>query len=179
MIKTVRKRFREEETPQTILTQVKVTGKRSPRWAFWSKMLIPCQSGIQYLARLRIIQTPWFGVYLHDIYEPDGDRDPHNHPWKFISIVLRGYYIERVYSDPGGDFGRHQKFVVRRHGRFSAHKMGTTSAHRIVKAAPGLKTLILTGKRQSGWGFFRDGKYISWQDYEEIVRSKYEQGGSP
>jgi hypothetical protein len=176
VLDTIRKRFREEETPTTILTEVKVTGRRSPRWAIWSKMLIPCQSGIQYLARLRIIQTPWFGVYLHDIYEPDGDRDPHNHPWKFISIVLRGYYVERVYPDPAG---HPHYFLAHMHKRFSAHRMDTTSAHRIVTAAPGLKTLILTGKRQSGWGFYRDGEYISWQDYEELIRPKYEKGEAP
>jgi hypothetical protein len=46
--------------------------------------------------------------------------------------------------------------------------MGTTSAHRIVEAAPGLKTLILVGKRGRGWGFFEDGKYIPWQEYQRL-----------
>lgn len=148
-----------------------VVGRRSPRWAFWSRMLIPCQNGEQYLARLRIIQTPWFGVYLHDIYEPDGDRDPHNHPWSFISIVLRGSYAERVYNDP---VNKRQHWIPRRHRRFSAHCMGRVSAHRIIYAEPGLKTLILTGARHSdGWGFFKeDGSYIPWQKYEELQQAE-------
>lgn len=143
----------------------KTQGQRSPRWAFWAKMLIPCQNGIPYLFRLRIIQTPLFGVYLHDIYEPDGDRDSHNHPWSFVSIVLRGSYVERVYSDPEHS----DEYVEKTHTRFSAHRMGKTEAHRIIYAAPGLKTLILVGRRDSkGWGFFVDRRYVPWQEYESL-----------
>jgi hypothetical protein len=142
-----------------------VVGKRSPMWAFWSRMLINCQGGIPYLARLRLIQTPWFGIYLHDIYEPDGDRDCHNHPWTFISVVLRGSYTERVYPYPDK---KSYNYHTQHHRRFSAHKMGRKEAHRITYASPRLKTLIFTGKRQSGWGFFIDGQYTRWQDYEYL-----------
>jgi hypothetical protein len=137
-------------------------GQRSPRWALWARLVIPCENGLVYLARLRIIQTPWFGVYLHDIHEPDADRDPHNHPWSFISIVLRGEYTERLYRFPGrlDDYGFEQT-----HRRWSIHKMGRRSAHRITHAAPGLKTLILVGPRRSNWGFFTEDGYKSWQEY--------------
>jgi hypothetical protein len=132
-------------------------------------MLIPCQNGLQYLARLRLIQTPWFGIYLHDIFEPDGDRDCHNHPWPFASIVLRGSYDEYVYPNPGGKGW--MGYIEKHHPRFSIHFMGRDSAHRIVRAAPGLKTLILTGPRKSTWGFFREGQFIPWDEYEH----KYEE----
>lgn len=128
-------------------------GKQSPQWAFWKRFLIPCENGEQYLARLRIFDTPWFGLYLHDIFEPDGDRDAHNHPWSFFSIVLRGEYAEKVYDKP--EEGPDGQFILQRHGRFSIHRMGTKAAHRIVYASPGLKTLIIRGKRNpKGWGFF-------------------------
>lgn len=145
-----------------------VQGQRSPRWALWQRFTIPCQDGTHYLARLRIVQTPWFGVYLHDIFEDDGDRDPHNHPWSFVSIVLRGHYTERLYPDP---LNTRQHFVLKTHRRWSAHRMGRSSAHRIVEAAPGLKTLILVGPRRASWGFFREadwfrGRLVDWQDYE-------------
>lgn len=141
---------------------VTVSGQRSPRWALWARMTIPCDNGLMYLARLRIIQTPWFGIYVHDIYEPDSDRDPHNHPWSFISIVLRGHYTETVY--PESDV--HSEPTTKDHYRFSMHKMGRRSAHRITHACPRLKTLILVGPRRSGWGFFTDAGYVPWQRYE-------------
>jgi hypothetical protein len=157
----------------------KVQGKRSPRWAIWQRMTIPCKDGLTYLVRLRVLQTPWFGIYLHDIHEDDGDRDPHNHPWSFLSVVLRGYYTERVYPDP---LGRRQDYTLKTHRRLSVHRMGRESAHRIVDAAPGLKTLILTGPRKATWGFFREvvkhdidhgydvvGEFVDWQDYERQI----------
>lgn len=144
-----------------------VLGQRSPRWALWSRMSIPCENGLVYLARLRIIQTPWFGVYIHDIYEPDADRDPHNHPWSFISIVLRGHYVERLHPRPAG-FSHHE-YIEQRWRRFSAHRMGRRSAHRIIEAAPGLKTLILVGPRRSSWGFFTPSRFVPWQEYEKGI----------
>ena len=144
----------------------KVKGQRSPRWAFWQRMTIPCLDGTDYLVRLRIVQTPWFGIYLHDIHKDDGDRAPHNHPWSFVSIVLRGRYTERLYPDPLGD---PPGYVLQTHGARSAHRMGRAAAHRIVDASPGLKTLILTGPRQASWGFFVNGKHIDWSDYERQI----------
>jgi hypothetical protein len=136
-------------------------------------MLIPCRDGVPYLFRLRIVQTPWFGIYLHDIYEDDEDRDPHNHPWSFASVVLRGYYVERVYPEPTHS----SEYVVLRHRRGSVHRMGTREAHRIVDAAPGLKTLIFVGPRQGGWGFFCEEGFVAWERYEH--RQKVAYGARP
>lgn len=34
-------------------------------------------------------------LYLHRIYQEDGARKPHNHPWPwFLSIILSGWYVE-------------------------------------------------------------------------------------
>lgn len=141
-----------------------VLGRRSPRWAINSKMLIPCHDGSKYLFRRRLIQTPWFGVYLHDIFREDKDYDPHDHPWTFISIVLRGWYKENLHLYPNVDLS-----VVRQQHwkRFSAHKMNRETAHRITEAHPKLKTLILVGPRQRDWGFFTKpwGGWVPWQDY--------------
>lgn len=142
-----------------------VKGLRSPRWAFWKWTTIPCRDGLKYLVRLRLIQTPWFAIYLHDIYEPDGDRDPHNHPWSFISFVLRGSYTENLHPYPYV----HPDINVRQQHwkRFSIHRMTRETAHRITYAAPGLKTLILTGPRRHSWGFFTENGFVHWKDYVE------------
>lgn len=144
----------------------KVKGKRSPNWAIWKRMTIPCLDGTDYLVRLRIIQTPWFAVYLHDIHKDDGDRAPHNHPWPFLSLVVRGYYVERVYPDP---IGRPEHYILKTHTAHFVHRMGTGAAHRIVDASPGLRTLIVTGPRRASWGFFEHGEYTDWADYERQI----------
>lgn len=147
------------------MNRAKVSGQRSPRWAFNATMAIPCKDGIPYLFRRRLIQTPLFGIYLHDIFEPDADRHPHDHPWTFYSIVLRGRYTERLHPIP------HILPTVsfqQTWRRWSIHRMGRETAHRIVRAEPGLKTLIFVGRRRkSGWGFFTEHGWMSWQDYEK------------
>jgi len=130
------------------------------------RMTIPCFDGTDYLVRLRVVQTPWFGIYLHDIHKDDGDRAPHNHPWSFLSFVVRGNYTEWLYPEP---LSRPEHYVEQTHGRWTVHRMGRIAAHRIVEAAPGLKTLIVTGPRQASWGFFVGGKHIDWSDYEREI----------
>lgn len=150
-----------------------VTGQPGDRrpWAFFSGFDIGIE-GDPYLDRLRIIQTPWFGWYLHKIHRPDLDRDPHDHPWKiplldvaFISIVLCGQYTEVVWPDkrdPG-------QSCTRTHRRFSAHIMSWNSAHSITRIDGSLWTMVFTGRRhRDGWGFWlldKPGTFVPWREY--------------
>lgn len=140
-----------------------VKGKRSPMWALNAKMLIPCRDGVPYLFRRRLIQTPWFGVYLHDIFEPDTDQDPHDHPWNFVGLVLRGSYTEELHLIPYVDVSVKKRQTWK---RWSWHRMTRETAHRIVEAEPGLRTLIFVGKRQRDWGFHTPYGWVPWQEYE-------------
>lgn len=142
-----------------------VLGRRSPRWALNSKMLIPCDDGEPYLFRRRLIQTPWFGVYLHDIYREDRDYDPHDHPWSFVSIILRGSYTERLHVMPHVDLDAWYEITWK---RWSWHTMDRATAHRIIEADPKLKTLVIVGRRRSrDWGFYTKpwGGWVHWQEY--------------
>jgi hypothetical protein len=143
---------------------IPVVGPRSPRWAFLKKMVIPCQGGEVYLVRYRLIDTPWFGVYLHDIQEPDHDYDPHDHPWNFISVILRGGYIEKVWPMPWVHLGAGS--YRRRWLRWSWLAMDTCLAHRIEEVQPGTWSLILRGKRTRVWGFHTQGGFVPWMEYK-------------
>ena len=144
------------------------------RWAFMSTFDIPCvdpDSGEShlYLRRLRIIQTPWFGVYLHEMQAPDYDADLHDHPWSFFTIILKGGYTE---------FYKHRmrqhddEKVIHRWNRWSAHFMDKLAGHRIV----GLHevptyTLVFAGPRKREWGFWRTERngqtWVPWHEYNE------------
>lgn len=47
-----------------------------------------------YMRRWRFLNTPWFGIRLHHIIRSDYDRELHDHPFTFLSIILRGGYTE-------------------------------------------------------------------------------------
>lgn len=106
-----------------------------------------------YLRRWYLIHTPWFGVYLHNILRPDGDRDMHDHPWPFISIILKGGYVEETVEGYKG------------WGVASVHKMPATGAHRIRWIDRNTWSLILVGKRCRQWGFHTPDGWVDYKTY--------------
>jgi hypothetical protein len=114
-----------------------------------------------FLRRLRIVQTPWLGVYIHWIDRPDEDRDPHDHPWPVVSIILRGGYTERLFTDL-------EVSTVRERRRWSLHRVPTTVAHQILTVAPRTVTLMLIGRRQRGWGFWTENGFVLSTEYKNI-----------
>lgn len=141
-------------------------GRPSPRWAFMNGFQVRKHNG-PFLDRLRLIQTPYFGVFLHRIHQPDVDRDPHDHPWVFWSLILSGAYTERVWSN-----GRRRSRIRHdvhsmefRRKRGSLHKMRLNRAHRITEIDGQLWTLVITGRRKNDWGFWTPDGFIAWRDY--------------
>jgi hypothetical protein len=118
---------------------------------------------VVHLRRRRVIQTPLFGIYLHHIYQPDSDRDPHDHPWPFVSIMLRGGYSEEVWQVKAGELGATPRTIARR--RWSAHGTGLRVAHIIRTLRPGTVTLVLTGRHSRTWGFWTPQGFVPWMRY--------------
>ena len=110
--------------------------------------------GVTYLTRTRIIDRAGLGLYLHHFDHPDPERDPHDHPWGFISLILAGEYIEQV-----GATEHHHKpgDVLVRPAEF---------AHRVAHLPKGeCWTLVLHGPKCREWGFHVDGRWVGWRDY--------------
>lgn len=51
-------------------------------------------NGDVYMHRWRLIHTKWFGVRIHHILRSDSDREYHDHPFTFLSLILKGGYLE-------------------------------------------------------------------------------------
>lgn len=134
--------------------------RNTEHWAFLSALDVGTD-GDPYLDRLRIVQTPLFGIYLHHIHRADRDRDPHDHPWAFASIVLTGAYEETVWPDKRDSLHP----VVRRRPRFSARCLSRDAAHIITMVKGPLWTLVLTGPRRGDWGFWARGEFVPWRKY--------------
>ena len=128
----------------------------SPRWAFMKRRLIGSGTDV-YLDRTYIIQTPWFGIMFHRIFRPDRQRDLHDHPWNFLSFVLRGSYIED--SPHGVKLRRwiNWKWAEDRHSICE------------VSRSP-VWTLVFTGRKRRTWGFWVDGgtRWVKWTDYDKV-----------
>ena len=101
-----------------------------------------------YLSRLRIVQTPWFALYLHRMDGPDSRPTLHDHPWNFVSLILRGGYVERR-LDPA------TMRVTERHRVRWVNRVRTHDAHAITALlrVP-TWTLLLVGPRRRTWGYW-------------------------
>lgn len=106
-----------------------------------------------YLWRWHIISTRWFKAYLHKFTGSDWSRDLHDHPKRFISIGLRGSYLEET---PQG-FTRYDAPWIR---TFPA-----THKHRLSTPWGNCWTLVIVLRTVREWGFWHEGEFIEWRDY--------------
>lgn len=136
--------------------------ERKRRWGFMQTFIIGRQDN-PMITRLRLIQTPLGGIYVHFIYREDLDRDPHDHPWNFASLILRGGYTEELHKNPHtGRAGAEQASYE----RWSFHKFPLHHAHRIRHVEPGTATLMFVGPKCRTWGFYdATGDWIDYREY--------------
>lgn len=112
----------------------------------------------EYMSRWWLFKRrPWlpFALRIHNIKLPDHDRDLHNHPGTFRTIMLCGWYVE----ERGG------QFLVLSEGE--SRLVSRDSFHRIAAVSPnGCLTLVIEwgfwGKR---WGFLTEHGYVEHEDY--------------
>lgn len=135
-------------------------------WAFCKIYEIPDAEdpSIIYLKRWRLIQTPWFALFLHKINLDDGDRCLHDHPYNFTSLILRGGYeeiVDKTNADQLNDYPD-----VNNWGVGSLHWMKAERFHRItvLNRIP-TWTLIFVGRRRRKWGFKTKEGWVPWEDY--------------
>ena len=105
-----------------------------------------------YVIRWRL-ETPWFSIRLHHWLASDDDRAKHDHPWSFVTFVLRGGYTD---ASPSGD--EHLKAPAVRY-RDATHQ------HTVFPDAGGAWTIIITGPIVRKWGFWVNGKFRKANKY--------------
>lgn len=146
------------------------------------KKIITRQTGEPYLIRRYIIKTKLFQVVIHKILKSDDDC-LHDHPWNFITFILKGGYWEGTtpeqvlkseaeiehYKKLIGDNGVYYKW----YGRFSILFRKAEWKHRLklepTKIWGGSKpvtTLVIMFKRRREWGFFTKRGWVEWFNYK-------------
>ena len=127
-----------------------------------------------YLRRTQLFKSRWLAVYVHRILRPDVARCAHGHPWPFLTMILRGGYVEEI---GGKRYARRPGYVGWRPRAFQ---------HRIVELPHGpALTLVIRGRDHGAWNFYdADGQNpIPWQVYCDMPqRSRIlwcEEGAGP
>ena len=129
-----------------------------------------------YMSRWILIH-PGGTVRLHNIRREDADNDLHDHPWDFVSIILRGGYIEEVPKNPldragqgGTEFITYTPGCVNVVSAEDSHRIDLVMDNRLDPLEPGetgVWTLVFAGNYKRGWGFWSrySGKFIPWRVY--------------
>lgn len=102
-----------------------------------------------------VLESPWFSLRLHHFLRPDDMRSLHDHPWWFVTLVLRGRYIDRAEIDGT---------AVEDHLRPGSVRF-RPSHHRHAVDTAGCWTLVLTGRINRRWGFWDHGIFRPVADY--------------
>lgn len=100
-----------------------------------------------------VVETPLGSLRLHHWFSSDDERGFHDHPWWFVTLVLRGRYTDL--NPQGEELMPTGKIKYRP----SHHK------HTVKVEPPGCWTLVLTGSHVRFWGFYVDGKFIKSNKY--------------
>lgn len=115
-----------------------------------------------YLLRWYIIpRNNWLSIYLHKFLRDDEDRALHDHPWWFLSWMVKGGYEEVVYEG----------FLPVRRRWLSLALRRPTHRHRVrlLRDAAGKMlpcwTFVVTGPRVREWGFWCPQGFIHWEKF--------------
>lgn len=132
-----------------------------------------------YLRRWHLLKTKWLSVYLHNISDGDPGAHAHDHPADYLTIVLRGGYVElriwganphpvKIEREGGGAtvetavdaFHAVKSFVT------GVHFRRAEEIHHISAVRPNTWTLWIRFKNRREWGFWlATGFFVPWRDY--------------
>ena len=143
-------------------------------WGHWFKQR-PDNPGLvigldsPYLLRWYVIpRNRYLNVYLHKFLRSDDDRALHDHPWWFVSLMLKGGYWE--HRDGRQPKWRDAGSVALRRANVLHRVELDTGFTRIDGCVVGRHnkpcwTLIVTGPKIREWGFKCPQGWRHWKEF--------------
>jgi hypothetical protein len=102
-----------------------------------------------------VVKTPWFLVRLHHIMRGDSDRHFHDHPFDFVSFILRGGYVEHTPERSPRAF-KPGDVVVKK----------ATDLHYLKLIDGPAWTLVFTSPYYREWGFKTECGWVKADQYD-------------
>lgn len=121
------------------------------------------KTGEVHFRRYRLLQTPWFAVYVHQICRSDMEQDMHDHPWNFSSVILEGAYREASSYPPNFD-----KIYLHDYYSGDVIEHQAEDAHKLTLVSQEVWTLVFTSGRTRYWGYQTKTGWIGHQEYRQL-----------
>ncbi|MCA8938233.1 MAG: hypothetical protein KDB07_00365 [Planctomycetes bacterium] len=128
-------------------------------WKLVSPKTIRMADGQPYMKRLILFRTPFGGLMINHFIGGDESRCHHDHPWPFISIMVKGGYREFVPTGHGeAESEHHAPCILFRPAKHT---------HRVEMLEPGGQclTICITGPSERDWGFITKKGWLYWREY--------------
>jgi hypothetical protein len=133
---------------------------RPPDFVIWQDDQI-------YLRRWHLLpRNRWFKVYLHNFLRSDEDRAMHDHPYRNVSILLSGSYIEWFKGDELTEWAMRRPWRPWAPWRLTFRRAETAHRVQLIAGAP-VWTLFVTGPRIREWGFHCPRGWVPWTTFVE------------
>ena len=129
------------------------------------------RSGVVHFRRYRLLSTPWFNIYIHNILKSDEDSDMHDHPFDFTSVILSGAYYENFATPPEFEINSKAYYA----GDVIEHK--AEDVHKITLLSKEVWTLVFTSGRNRMWGYHTDRGWLNHKDYRHFKNLRWTKYG--
>jgi hypothetical protein len=172
---------------------------KTPRTASWFHKIINkilgrsdiTFGGSTYMRRWRILHTKWFGVRIHNILRSDYDRELHDHPFTFITFILRGGYFEhtidgrRVWYGPGTILVRSGEVLHKLDLKKASAPLSIVDSDYkgpVINAFKEVEipawTFVIRGPAYRRWGFLdlQGGQWIDAADFDRHKEARRNRG---
>lgn len=115
-----------------------------------------------------------FAARVHHILRSDDDRAFHDHPWPYVSIILKGGYTERT---PRFNDGLYAGTSLKSYRAGAVLFRRARHLHTlIVPDGMDTWTLFITGPKVQSWGFVENPAFkVYWREY----LNDYDSEGTP
>ena len=127
---------------------------------------ITSKEGVEHFKRWGI-QTRFGNLYLHKISRSDEDH-PHNHPWNFCSLILKGGYYEKHYSTIQ-PISPDTPFILEKNtpGKFLVRYLMDYHKIQLIDENVPTWTLVLTGPHKKTWGYLTPKGFLQYETYRK------------
>ena len=105
-------------------------------------------------------RNPLFNIYLHKFLRDDDDRALHDHPWWFLSFILKGKYAE--ITESGLSVRRPWSMAFRR----AIHRHRVELYGKPERRDP-CWTIVITGSKVREWGFWCPKGFVPWEQFTD------------
>ena len=128
------------------------------------------KDGVCHFRRYRLLSTPWFSVYIHNILASDEDRDPHDHPWGFLAFMFWGSYLEEwLGANENWMYWNGSKLRQDVRGIGSLYWHRAKDFHKITLKSPSVWTLVIaSARKRPGWGYQTRNGWVHFKEYRKL-----------